>query len=120
MTFEEVGKNCYNEISGKELKLRKLSAEEGLIKVECIADGVYPMPLVILDSHRRNITETDIISRRKGQLFEVSATVTLPALEVPEVFSCKLVIPQANYTTRRETVFYPVPLSSLNADPDHV
>ncbi|XP_057658587.1 butyrophilin subfamily 2 member A2-like [Diorhabda carinulata] len=103
-------------VSGKELILRKLSAEEGMIKVQCLAEGVYPMPLIILDSRVRNITETDIISRRKGQLFEVSAIVTLPALEVPEVFSCKLLIPQANYTTRREIVFYPGNSGNLNSN----
>ncbi|CAH1112867.1 unnamed protein product [Psylliodes chrysocephalus] len=94
-------------LSGKELTLHRLSADEGFIKVQCLAEGVYPLPLILLHSQRRNISETDIISRRRGQLFEVSATVTLPALEGPEVFSCKLHIPQANYTTRRETVFYP-------------
>ncbi|KAJ8946154.1 hypothetical protein NQ318_004405 [Aromia moschata] len=53
------------------------------------------------------ITEAEVISKQRGQLYEISATATLPALKDPEEFSCKLHIPQANYTTRRETVFYP-------------
>lgn len=44
---------------------------------------------------------------QREQLYEVSATVTLPALNGPEEFSCELRIPEANYTVRRETVFYP-------------
>nr|KAH0807716.1 hypothetical protein GEV33_015075 [Tenebrio molitor]KAH0807717.1 hypothetical protein GEV33_015074 [Tenebrio molitor] len=55
----------------------------------------------------REIEETEVTARLRGQLYEVSATATLPALKDPEEFSCELRIPQANYTVRRETVFYP-------------
>lgn len=45
--------------------------------------------------------------KQNGRLYEISATATLPEPKDPEEFTCKLHIPQANYTTRRETVFYP-------------
>ncbi|KAJ8975491.1 hypothetical protein NQ317_016367 [Molorchus minor] len=56
----------------------------------------------------REITEVEVISKQRGHLYEISATATLPALKDPEEFSCKLHIPEANYTTREDTVFYPV------------
>lgn len=55
----------------------------------------------------RDIPEPEVLVRRHGQLYEISATTTLPILEDPEEFSCELKISQANYTMRRETVFYP-------------
>lgn len=48
-----------------------------------------------------------MVVKEKGNLFDITATSTLPALADPEEFSCELRIPQANYTVRRETVFYP-------------
>ncbi|XP_068914781.1 uncharacterized protein [Tenebrio molitor] len=91
----------------KELLLRRLDAEEGLMRVQCLADGVFPRPVMSLRSQEREIEETEVTARLRGQLYEVSATATLPALKDPEEFSCELRIPQANYTVRRETVFYP-------------
>lgn len=53
------------------------------------------------------ILEAEVVVREIGQLFDISASTSLPALKDPEEFSCELRIPQANYTVRRETVFYP-------------
>lgn len=55
----------------------------------------------------REIESEETNRRTRDHLYEVSATTTLPELTAPEVFSCELRIPQANYTVRRETVFYP-------------
>ncbi|KAH1025973.1 hypothetical protein HUJ05_010573 [Dendroctonus ponderosae] len=60
------------------------------------------------------IPEAIVQSKQEGHLYEISAQVTLPELEKPEEFSCKLHIPLANYTTRRETVFYPDYLQVIN------
>ncbi|XP_074034853.1 selection and upkeep of intraepithelial T-cells protein 1 [Leptinotarsa decemlineata] len=103
-------------VSEKNLLLRVLNAKDGFINVECIAEGIFPMPDMVLRSQQRNITEPDVTFRRRGKLFEVSATTTLPALNDPEEFSCKLHIPEANYTTRRETVFYPGSSGNLNSN----
>ncbi|XP_031355402.1 uncharacterized protein LOC116179719 [Photinus pyralis] len=88
--------------------LKKLSGvDEGFIRVLCTADGVFPRPTMTLRSQERDITETEVVVRERGQLFDISAATSLPALNDPEEFSCELRIPQANYTVRRETVFYP-------------
>lgn len=92
----------------KNLMLKKLSGvDEGFIRVLCTADGVFPRPTMTLRSQERDITETEVVVRERGQLFDISAATSLPALNDPEEFSCELRIPQANYTVRRETVFYP-------------
>lgn len=43
--------------------------------------------------------------RQHGDLYEVSAIATLPIPKDPEEISCKLNIPQANYT-KRKTILY--------------
>lgn len=48
-----------------------------------------------------------MLVRERGELFDITASVILPTLQDPEEFTCELHIPQANYTVRRETVFYP-------------
>lgn len=53
------------------------------------------------------MVETEITSKQRGNLYDISVSATLKALEVPEEFSCELRIPQANYTVRKETVIYP-------------
>ncbi|XP_050309507.1 uncharacterized protein LOC126745607 isoform X2 [Anthonomus grandis grandis] len=94
-------------VSEKYFELKRLKADEGYIRVQCRADGIFPKPVMSLHSQQRPIPEADVMARQLGYLYEVSAQVTLPELERAEEFSCKLHIPQANYTTRRETVFYP-------------
>lgn len=60
---------------------------------------------------RREIAETEVKVREKGQLFDITASAVLPALQDPEEFSCEVRIPEANYTKRQETVFFPGELS---------
>lgn len=40
-------------------------------------------------------------------LYDIKAVVELPSLEAPEQFSCELHIPQANYTVKKEAIYYP-------------
>lgn len=58
-------------------------------------------------SFSREIEEAEVSVRERGVLFDITASTILPALEAPEEFTCELHIPQANYTVRKETVFYP-------------
>ncbi|KAJ3640322.1 hypothetical protein Zmor_003629 [Zophobas morio] len=99
--------HIWSDMPEKELHLKRLSSEEGFMRVQCLANGVYPRPIIYLQSQKRKIQETQVAARLRGQLYEISVTTTLPTLEDPEEFSCELHIPQANYTVRRETVFYP-------------
>lgn len=46
------------------------------------------------------------VEERDG-LFDINARANIPALVAPEEFSCELRIPKANYTVRKEAVYYP-------------
>ncbi|XP_045471457.1 uncharacterized protein LOC123678466 [Harmonia axyridis] len=89
------------------LVIRRLSSNEGIIRIICTAEGVFPSPVITLQSKKRELVETEITSKQRGNLYDISVSATLKALEVPEEFSCELRIPQANYTVRKETVIYP-------------
>lgn len=54
--------------------------------------------------------ESKTVLRREGDgLYDISAVATLPdgAMDVPTEFACELRVPAANYTVRRESVYYP-------------
>lgn len=91
----------------KSLILKRMRSEQGVMKVQCTAEGVFPQPSIILRSRQREIAETEVKVREKGQLFDITASAVLPALQDPEEFSCEVRIPEANYTKRQETVFFP-------------
>ncbi|XP_045478081.1 uncharacterized protein LOC123683217 [Harmonia axyridis] len=91
----------------RSLMVRRMSAGQGKIRVQCLAEGVYPNPIVMLYSLERDIGPAAVTSRQRGELYDVSATATLDELQEPEEFACDLTIPQANYSVRRETVIYP-------------
>ncbi|XP_044751457.1 uncharacterized protein LOC123311501 isoform X2 [Coccinella septempunctata] len=91
----------------KLLVIRRLNSNEGIIRIRCTAEGVFPSPVITLQSKKRDLVETEITSKQRGNLYDISVSATLKALEVPEEFSCELSIPQANYTVRKETVIYP-------------
>ncbi|GJQ72474.1 hypothetical protein Trydic_g3548 [Trypoxylus dichotomus] len=95
----------------KSLILKRMRSEQGVMKVQCTAEGVFPQPTIILRSRQREISETEVKVREKGQLFDITASAVLPALQDPEEFSCEVRIPEANYTKRQETVFFPGELS---------
>lgn len=46
------------------------------------------------------------VVEREG-LYDIKAVAEMPSLETPEEFSCELHIPQANYTVRKEAIYYP-------------
>lgn len=51
----------------------------------------------------------EVLRQDKAGLFDISAVANLPqeALIEPMEFSCELRVPAANYTTRREAIYYP-------------
>ncbi|KAK9686705.1 hypothetical protein QE152_g36990 [Popillia japonica] len=69
-------------------------------------EGIFTI-ILYLTTFSREITETEVKVREKGQLFDITASAVLPALQDPEEFSCEVRIPEANYTKRQETVFFP-------------
>ncbi|KAK9884282.1 hypothetical protein WA026_005234 [Henosepilachna vigintioctopunctata] len=90
----------------KNLMIHRLGSEkQGLIRLECSAEGVFPKPEISINSHKRGTIKTEMSSKLRGSLYDVSArTITLNTLEDPEEFSCELKIPQANYTVQQKTV----------------
>lgn len=46
------------------------------------------------------------IIKRAG-LYDVEVMADMPLLTNPEEFVCELHIPQANYTLKREAIYYP-------------
>lgn len=44
---------------------------------------------------------------KNAGLFDITAKATVPALILPVELSCELNIPKANYTVRKEAVYYP-------------
>lgn len=103
-------------VSEKFFELKRLNADEGYIRVQCRADGIFPKPVMILHSQQRDTPEAIVKYREHKNLYDIMAQVTLEELDKPEEFSCKLHIPQANYTTCRETVFYPGAASSVRTN----
>lgn len=53
----------------------------------------------------RDITEAEVALHQHGDLYEISATATLPIPKDKEEISCKLNIPRANYTNRKTIVY---------------
>ncbi|KAJ8910647.1 hypothetical protein NQ315_005913 [Exocentrus adspersus] len=53
------------------------------------------------------VNNSKIAVQEKNGLFDIKAVAEIPSLETPEEFSCELHIPQANYTVRKEAIYYP-------------
>ncbi|XP_071052254.1 uncharacterized protein [Onthophagus taurus] len=94
-------------VTEKNLMLRRKLINEGYMEVTCKAEGVFPKPSIVLRSQERESIKAEVNVRKKGELYDVTAIAILPSLQDPEVFSCELRIPEANYTKRQETVFFP-------------
>ncbi|CAH1119374.1 unnamed protein product, partial [Phaedon cochleariae] len=47
-------------VLAKSLKLQRIRGDDGVIEVQCIAEGVFPMPQMTLSSLKRNITGPEV------------------------------------------------------------
>lgn len=93
----------------RHLTLRRVASDIGLMRVQCHAEGVFPIPDMILRSQQRTIPDSSVKTeiRDRSSIYDVTATVLLEALPDSETFSCELRIAQANYTRHKETVIFP-------------
>ncbi|XP_018321183.1 uncharacterized protein LOC108734222 isoform X2 [Agrilus planipennis] len=108
----------------RSLNLRQERSSSELMRVSCSAEGVYPQPEMMLlqgDSfmfiykyniifhitEKIEINNTVITVEKKEGLFNIKATSDQPRLEAAKEFSCELRIPKANYTVKKEVVYYP-------------
>ncbi|KAG5880126.1 hypothetical protein JTB14_037358 [Gonioctena quinquepunctata] len=78
-----------------------------MFQVMCYAEGVFPKPSMTLHIGQSEVNNSKVKVFERNGLFDIQATADNPSLEAPEEFSCELHIPQANYTVRKEAVYYP-------------
>ncbi|KAJ8967561.1 hypothetical protein NQ314_002878 [Rhamnusium bicolor] len=53
------------------------------------------------------VNNSKVSIQERAGLYDIKAVTEIPLLEAPEEFSCELHIPQANYTVRKEAIYYP-------------
>lgn len=73
------------------------------------ADNYY-QPFRFCNMYRElNGTNVEAHRNKETGLYDISAVATMPdgGPEAPVEFACELRLPDANYTVRREAVFYP-------------
>ncbi|KAB0794602.1 hypothetical protein PPYR_11441 [Photinus pyralis] len=91
----------------KNLDLRQERIGEEVLQVLCSAEGVFPKPDMSLLMGSSEVNGSLVTVEERDGLFDIKARANIPALISPEEFSCELRIPKANYTVRKEAVYYP-------------
>lgn len=93
----------------RSLLLRHGKTEDGSPNVACTAEGVFPQPEMTVRMAHEEVESKTVLRREGDGLYDISAVATLPdgAMDVPTEFACELRVPAANYTVRRESVYYP-------------
>ncbi|XP_039280362.1 selection and upkeep of intraepithelial T-cells protein 1 isoform X2 [Nilaparvata lugens] len=97
------------------IELKQMKPNEDRVKVECSAEGVYPEPRMTINTNSAGSDRkepplpVEIIKERADGLFDISVSILIEdrELQSPTTFSCELSIPEANYTVRRQSVYYP-------------
>jgi len=91
----------------KNLDLRQERIGDETLQVLCSAEGVFPKPDMSLLMGNSEVNGSVVTVEERAGLFDIRARANIPALVSPEEFSCELRIPKANYTVRKEAVYYP-------------
>ncbi|XP_044755466.1 uncharacterized protein LOC123314334 isoform X2 [Coccinella septempunctata] len=97
---------------GKNLELKQEYKGNGLTKVICSTEGVFPQPSMSLHANNSEVENFELSINKRAGLYNVKIATDVPLLTAAEEFTCELHIPQANYTLRKEAVYYPVRASS--------
>ncbi|VEN42611.1 unnamed protein product [Callosobruchus maculatus] len=79
-----------------------------MYQLMCYAERVFPRPTMSLHIGGSEVNNSKVQVYEKGNIFDIKVVAEVPRLESPEEFSCELHIPQANYTVRKEAIYYPV------------
>ncbi|KAL3270219.1 hypothetical protein HHI36_009275 [Cryptolaemus montrouzieri] len=104
---------------GKSLELKQEFREKGVMKIVCSAEGVYPQPNMNIHVNNSEVNNSVLSIQKRAGLFDIEVMADIPSLTSPEEFSCELHIPQANYTIRKEAVFYPFSANSCFLPNNH-
>ncbi|CAH1378668.1 uncharacterized protein [Tenebrio molitor] len=99
----------------KRLELRQEHVGDGTLQVVCSAEGVFPKPNMSLHVGNSEVNSSKVAVQERAGLFDIRATAEVPSLNGPEEFSCELRIPQANYTVRKEAIYYPASGSAFQS-----
>lgn len=100
----------------KNLALKQTKPKEDTVTITCTADGVFPEPtMTIISSDSTHKGRPEVNTTSRDGLFDIVATVTIEDrdLDSPTTFDCELRIPEANYTVKRSSVYYPDSATSM-------
>ncbi|KAK6623133.1 hypothetical protein RUM43_008985 [Polyplax serrata] len=80
------------------------SRDENLVNVTCVAEGVYPEPIIRIFSASRPISDkTHMRFNLRNGLYDVTASIQVDDDDMDpdeHVFECELSIPETNYTVK--------------------
>lgn len=62
------------------------------------------------------INDSLVTVKNEKTFYDVKATANVSALVEPKEFSCQIDIPEANYTARKEAIYYPGEYNNNNND----
>ncbi|XP_077300596.1 uncharacterized protein LOC143921257 isoform X2 [Arctopsyche grandis] len=95
---------------GKNFQLRQEKKDADSVKLVCFAEDVFPQPTISITSQSLDLKDVkiDVAAGAEG-LFDVVASVLVKNSDVSdaEEFICEMRLPQANYTKKKQTIYYP-------------
>ncbi|XP_068084799.1 uncharacterized protein [Anabrus simplex] len=91
--------------------------DNSAVNVTCVAEGVFPEPsLAILREERADTEEEAQVQTtlKEDGVYDIIASILLDDkhLKSPTKFFCELRIPEANYTVKTSSIYYPDAASS--------
>lgn len=92
---------------GKDMQLKKETKRNGLVEISCSAKDVFPQPTMNLHVNNSEVDNSTLSIVKRSGLYNVRIATEMPALTTAEEFTCKMYIPLANYTVRKEAIYYP-------------
>ncbi|CAO1426405.1 unnamed protein product [Diamesa serratosioi] len=90
-------------------KLNYRTDTGGTVHIKCSAFNVFPEPKLSLNINNVELSsEIKVVNDKRDGLFDVKILSRIPqtALKSETIINCQLVIPNTNYTKKRETVYY--------------
>ncbi|KAG8280010.1 hypothetical protein J6590_091610 [Homalodisca vitripennis] len=108
----------------KTLEVTQDKPKEDRVNITCEAEGVYPEPnmtITALESKHTGFIQVTTRKQNNSSLFDIKGTLSVDDVELssPTTFVCELSIPDANYSNRRELVYFPGPPTTPSVS-DHI
>ncbi|XP_060800751.1 uncharacterized protein LOC106140913 [Amyelois transitella] len=95
-------------------RLMQNKSDDDTVNVICAADGAFPAPNLTIATLERRLDSVTHVHKLENGRYSAYASVTLRDSDLPNPaeFICTLRIPQAKYAVRKETLYYPGPIST--------